>query len=127
MTLTGNFVIKEGGDVTISCDYDDTYPSGMFTRYYVGGETTLVHKVRMFVEIITISNFFVNELSVTSQYPLNTLQGQPMTLISQQADDNNKVVTCQAVTPLTDVNPALGKSQDRALNVRCKLSPTLTT
>ncbi|XP_076803680.1 uncharacterized protein LOC143447455 [Clavelina lepadiformis] len=88
VTLTGNFVIKEGGDVTISCDYDDTYPSGMFTRYYVGGETTLVHK------------------------------GQPMTLISQQADDNNKVVTCQAVTPLTDVNPALGKSQDRALNVR---------
>ena len=47
-------------------------------------------------------------------------KGNQFILSSLQRSDNNKVVSCQAVTPYTDVYPTSGKSSEYELDVLCE-------
>ncbi|XP_076799923.1 uncharacterized protein LOC143445017 [Clavelina lepadiformis] len=79
--------VIEGNDLNLTCNYNDVIPPGNISRFYIDG----------------------NSYART--------QGEPFTLSSSQKSDNNKVVSCQAVTPYTDVHPTSGRSSEYALDV----------
>ncbi|XP_076801206.1 uncharacterized protein LOC143445776 isoform X2 [Clavelina lepadiformis] len=87
-SIDGNkLTVVEGNDLTLACNYDDVIPAGDTSRFYIGG----------------------------NRNPMN--QGEPFILFTLQRTDNNKVVSCQAVTPYTDLYPASGRSSEYTLNV----------
>ncbi|CAK8677344.1 unnamed protein product [Clavelina lepadiformis] len=87
-SVVGNKLsVPEGGALSMACDYDDVIPSGDTSRFYID------------------KNQFV------------TTKGEPFTLSSLQRSDSNKVVSCQAVTPYTDLYLASGRSSEYKLDV----------
>ncbi|XP_076800663.1 uncharacterized protein LOC143445445 [Clavelina lepadiformis] len=87
-SIDGNkLTVVEGNDLTLTCSYDDVIPAGKTSQFYVGG----------------------NSFSIT--------KGEPFTLSSLQRSDNNKVVSCQAVTSYTDLYPNSGRSSEYTLDV----------
>ncbi|XP_076799921.1 uncharacterized protein LOC143445015 [Clavelina lepadiformis] len=87
-SVVGNKLsVPEGGALSMACDYNDVIPSGDTSRFYVD------------------ENQFV------------TTKGEPFILSSLQRSDSNKVVSCQAVTPYTDVHPTSGKSMEYIVDV----------
>ncbi|CAK8677339.1 unnamed protein product [Clavelina lepadiformis] len=87
-SVVGNTLsVPEGGALSMACDYNDVIPSDDTSRFYID------------------ENQFV------------TTKGEPFILSSLQKSDNNKVVSCQAVTPYTDAYPASGKSMEYIVDV----------
>ncbi|CAK8677358.1 unnamed protein product [Clavelina lepadiformis] len=87
-SVVGNKLsVPEGGALSMACDYNDVIPSGDTSRFYVD------------------ENQFV------------TTKGEPFILSSLQRSDSNKVISCQAVTPYTDVHPTSGKSMEYIVDV----------
>ncbi|XP_076801212.1 uncharacterized protein LOC143445780 [Clavelina lepadiformis] len=85
--VSNKLSVPEGGALSMACDYNDVIPSGDTSRFYVD------------------ENQFV------------TTKGKPFILSSLQRSDSNKVVSCQAVTPYTDVHPTSGKSMEYIVDV----------
>ncbi|CAK8677343.1 unnamed protein product [Clavelina lepadiformis] len=79
--------VLEGDGFHLTCNYNDVIPAGNTSRFYIGGKSYA------------------------------TTQGEPFILSSLQRTDNNKVVSCQAVTPYTDLSPASGRSSESTLDV----------
>ncbi|XP_076801724.1 uncharacterized protein LOC143446115 isoform X1 [Clavelina lepadiformis] len=87
-SIEGNkLIVIEGANLSLTCNYDDVIPEGSTSRLYIGGKS------------------------------YNRTQGEPFILSSLQRNDNNKVVSCQAVTPYTDVYPGSGRSLEYTLDV----------
>ncbi|XP_076799925.1 uncharacterized protein LOC143445018 [Clavelina lepadiformis] len=87
-SIDGNkLTVIEGNDLNLTCHYDDVIPAGNTSTFYIG----------------------------TNSYDITI--GQPFTLTSLQRSDNNKVVSCQAVTPYTDAYPGSGRSLEYTLDV----------
>ncbi|CAK8677351.1 unnamed protein product [Clavelina lepadiformis] len=82
-----NLTVVEGNDLNLTCSYDDVIPAGDNSRFYVEGNT------------------------------YTRTQEEPFILSTLQRSDNNKVVSCQAVTPYTDLYPASGRLSEYTLNV----------
>ncbi|CAK8677408.1 unnamed protein product [Clavelina lepadiformis] len=93
-SIEGNkLTVIEGNDLNLTCNYDNVVPAGNNSRFYISGEN--LRRAR------------TNKLSKGNQFILSSLQ----------RSDNNKVVSCQAVTPYTDVYPTSGKSSEYELDV----------
>ncbi|XP_076802880.1 uncharacterized protein LOC143446906 [Clavelina lepadiformis] len=86
--IDGNkLTVVKGDDLNLTCNYNDVIPEGNTSRFYIGGKS------------------------------YNRTQGEPFILSSLQRTDNNKVVSCQAVTPYIDVYLASGRSSEYTLDV----------
>ncbi|XP_076801211.1 uncharacterized protein LOC143445779 [Clavelina lepadiformis] len=86
--IDGNkLTVVKGDDLNLTCNYNDVIPAGNTSRFYIGGKS------------------------------YNRTQGEPFILSSLQRTDNNKVVSCQAVTPYIDVYLASGRSSEYTLDV----------
>ncbi|XP_076799915.1 uncharacterized protein LOC143445010 [Clavelina lepadiformis] len=80
--------VLEGDGFHLTCNYNDVIPAGNTSRFYIGGKS------------------------------YNTTQGEQLILSSLQRSDNNKVISCQAVTPYTDVYPgSSGRSLEYIVDV----------
>ncbi|CAK8677492.1 unnamed protein product [Clavelina lepadiformis] len=88
-SIDGNkLTLVEGNDLNLTCNYDDVIPAGKTSRFYIG-----------------------RNLSYTRT------QGLPFILSPIQRSDNNKIVSCQAITPYTDLYPASARSSEYTLDV----------
>ncbi|XP_076802166.1 uncharacterized protein LOC143446429 [Clavelina lepadiformis] len=97
VSLSSSLIIKgnkltviEENDMILTCSYNDVIPAGNTSQFYFGGKGNTKR------------------------------QGQAFILSSLQRSDNNKVVSCQAVTPYTDVHPGSGRSSEIKLDVLYK-------
>ncbi|CAK8677404.1 unnamed protein product [Clavelina lepadiformis] len=89
--IEGNkLTVVEGNDLILTCSYYDVIPAGNTSQFYFGGKGNTKR------------------------------QGQAFILSSLQRSDSNKVVSCQAVTPYTDVYPGSGRSSEIKLDVLYK-------
>ncbi|XP_076801207.1 uncharacterized protein LOC143445777 [Clavelina lepadiformis] len=87
-SIEGNkLIVIEGANLSLTCNYNDVIPEGSTSRLYIGG-----------------NNY-------------NRTQGERFILSSLQRSDNNKVISCQAVTPYTGAYPASGKSMEYIVDV----------
>ncbi|CAK8677359.1 unnamed protein product [Clavelina lepadiformis] len=82
-----NLTVVKGDDLNLTCNYNDVIPEGNTSRFYIGGNS------------------------------YNRTQGEQFILSSLQRSDNNKVVSCQAVTPYTDAYPGSGRSLEYIVDV----------
>ncbi|XP_076801241.1 uncharacterized protein LOC143445802 [Clavelina lepadiformis] len=85
--------VVEGNDLNLTCNYNDVIPAGNTSQFYISGEN--LRRAR------------TNNLS----------KGDQFILFSLQRNDNNKVVSCQAVTPYTDLYPTSGRSSEYKIDV----------
>ncbi|XP_076801175.1 uncharacterized protein LOC143445755 isoform X2 [Clavelina lepadiformis] len=87
-SIDGNkLTVVEGNDLTLTCNYDDVIPAGDTSRFYIGRNS------------------------------YTRTQGLPFILSPIQRSDNNKIVSCQAITPYTDLYPASARSSEYTLDV----------
>ncbi|XP_076803671.1 uncharacterized protein LOC143447449 [Clavelina lepadiformis] len=73
VTIESNLTVKEGDDLEVTCDYAQTFPQSNQSTFYIGDE------------------------AVKEDY------GVPSIVTSLTPSDNNKTVSCQANSPLTDI------------------------
>ncbi|CAK8677370.1 unnamed protein product [Clavelina lepadiformis] len=87
-SIEGNkLTVIEGNDLNLTCNYNDVIPPGNTSLFYIGGKS------------------------------YSRTQGDQFMSSSLQRSDNNKVVSCQAVTPYTDLYPTSGRSSEYTLDV----------
>ncbi|XP_076802205.1 uncharacterized protein LOC143446455 [Clavelina lepadiformis] len=85
-----NLTVVKGDDLNLTCNYNDVISEGNTSRFYIGGNS------------------------------YNRTQGEQFILSSLQRSDSNKVVSCQAVTPYTDLYLASGRSLEYIVDVLCE-------